>query len=73
MGVSFPTAIARDRVCLKCNQTFFSRGPANRICPRCNQLNAKLVLIPDRMLQSQRGQKYRNGDPIEAIDQQGSR
>jgi hypothetical protein len=32
-----------------------------------------LVLIPDRMLQSQRGQKYRNGDPIEAIDQHGSR
>jgi len=25
------------------------------------------------MLQSQRGQKYRNGDPIEAIDQHGSK
>ena len=73
MGIHLPLPIARDRVCLKCNKTFFSQGPANRICPRCHKLNWKLAQMPDRMLQSERGQKYRNGDPIDPIDQHGSR
>ncbi len=56
--------IVKDRGCLKCGQVFRSRGPHNRICPKCHRINAKLGSIPEGVLQMQRGQKYHNGWPI---------
>jgi predicted RNA-binding Zn-ribbon protein involved in translation (DUF1610 family) len=29
----------KPRVCLRCNKTFASTGPGNRICPPCGQVN----------------------------------
>lgn len=29
----------KPRVCLKCNHTFPSKGPENRICPECQTEN----------------------------------
>jgi hypothetical protein len=34
------------RRCLKCGGAFPSEGPFNRICARCNAINAKLVACP---------------------------
>lgn len=68
MGAPILRAIVRNRVCLKCDKTFLSRGPGNRICPKCHRLNAKLVQIPERVMQKERGLKYHNGEVIEPID-----
>ena len=67
MGAHFLPLMVRDRVCLKCNRSFPSQGPHNRICPSCHQLNAKLVQIPDQMLQNQRGQKFHNGELVKEM------
>lgn len=56
--------IVKDRSCLKCSCLFRSRGPHNRICPKCHRINTKLGTIPESVLQSQRGQKYHNGWPM---------
>jgi tRNA(Ile2) C34 agmatinyltransferase TiaS len=29
--------LARPRVCLRCDRTFASAGPQNRICPTCQR------------------------------------
>ena len=68
MGVISPLPMVRNRVCLKCDRSFLSQGPHNRICPACKQLNFKLVQAPDRVIQKQRGLKYHNGEVIEPID-----
>jgi Holliday junction resolvase RusA-like endonuclease len=59
-----PSAVAspaKPRNCLKCGKMFDSLGPGNRICPRCQQANAR-VAISERELQAQRGQKRQNGE-----------
>jgi len=61
-AISPPLQLVRERACLKCNQSFRSRGPHNRICPDCHRINAKLGQIPDRVLQKERGQKFHNGE-----------
>ena len=33
-----------QRRCLKCGKMFTSAGSGNRICPRCNDANARLVM-----------------------------
>lgn len=49
------------RVCLKCNETFPSKGPANRICKKCARINAGYGSIPEAVLAKQRGSKRHNG------------
>ena len=56
---------AKQRTCLKCNRLFDSAGPANRICRRCLQINDRLPNLSEAQLKTQRGEKRRNGDPIE--------
>lgn len=51
----------KQRTCLKCGKVFDSSGPANRICKRCAQINARLP-ITEEQLQKQRGTKRRNGE-----------
>jgi hypothetical protein len=34
----------KDRVCLRCNKTFLSTGPGNRICDPCDDLNVKQTI-----------------------------
>jgi hypothetical protein len=54
---------ARMRVCLKCQQEFFSTGPGNRICKKCNRENlARYGYITESMLAAERGRKYWNGE-----------
>jgi phage FluMu protein Com len=52
----------KPRICLKCNKTFSSRGPGNRICPRCREVNSKLSYLSERMVALQRGEKRHNGE-----------
>ncbi|CAN5265659.1 hypothetical protein BH11PLA2_BH11PLA2_36980 [soil metagenome] len=52
---------AKPRKCLKCDKTFDSSGPANRICPKCQQVNARIALS-DEELEAQRGRKFCNGE-----------
>lgn len=52
----------KPRTCLKCGKLFDSQGPANRICPRCQKINTK---VRESELQKQRGEKRRNGNPLE--------
>ncbi len=52
---------AAKRVCLKCNQTFPSKGPGNRICRKCARINAGYGSIPEAVLAKQRGSKRHNG------------
>lgn len=56
--------VVKERTCLKCGHPFLSAGPQNRICPKCQRINAKLGTISEAALQMQRGQKYHNGWPI---------
>ncbi|XZE55784.1 RusA family crossover junction endodeoxyribonuclease [Planctomycetaceae bacterium SH139] len=49
------------RSCLRCDEAFVSTGPGNRICESCAFLNA---LLPDAM-PIERGQKFRNGEPMQ--------
>ncbi len=55
----------KQRTCLKCNKLFDSAGPANRICPACQRINARLPKLSEAQLQKQRGEKRRNGEPLE--------
>ena len=56
---------ARMRVCLKCQREFFSSGPGNRICKKCNRENlARYGYMTESMLAAQRGRKYWNGEPL---------
>jgi hypothetical protein len=57
----------KKRTCLKCNQLFDSTGPGNRICRRCQQINARLPRLSEEQLQKQRGVKRHNGEIIEPI------
>jgi hypothetical protein len=34
---SHPGIAVRERVCLRCDQTFLSQGPNNRLCPACRE------------------------------------
>jgi len=36
-GTSHPGKSMRERVCLRCDQTFLSQGPNNRLCPACRE------------------------------------
>lgn len=54
---------AKPRKCLKCDKTFDSGGPANRICAKCQRKNAH-VAISDEELAAQRGAKRHNGDVL---------
>lgn len=58
---------AKERTCLKCNRPFKSSGPGNRICKRCNQLNARLPRYTEEQLQKQRGVKRHNGEVMEPV------
>lgn len=69
MGVISPLPLVRNRLCLKCDRSFRSRGPSNRICPACKRVNARLGQIPDRVLQKDRGLKFHNGELIEAFEE----
>ena len=51
----------KTRVCLKCNESFPSTGPGNRICKKCARINAKFGPIPEAVLAKQRGTKRHNG------------
>jgi hypothetical protein len=42
-------------------------GPGNRICKRCQHINAKLPRFTEEQLQKQRGVKRHNGETIEPI------
>ena len=53
----------KQRTCLKCNKLFDSAGPGNRICRWCAQANARLS-VTEEQLQKQRGEKRRNGEPM---------
>ena len=56
---------ARMRVCLKCQQEFFSAGPGNRSCKKCNRENlARYGHLTEAMLAVERGRKYWNGEPL---------
>jgi Holliday junction resolvase RusA-like endonuclease len=54
---------AKPRKCLKCDRAFDSSGPANRICPKCQQANARIA-IRDEELEAQRGRKLCNGEVL---------
>jgi len=57
---------ARMRVCLKCQRKFFSTGPGNRICKKCNRENmARYGHMTEWQLAVQRGRKYWNGEPMD--------
>lgn len=36
----------RLRICLKCNKSFDSKGPWNRICYECTRKNDKIYTVP---------------------------
>ncbi len=55
----------KQRTCLKCNKPFESVGPANRICRRCQQINNRLTGTTEAQMKKQRGEKRRNGEPLE--------
>lgn len=57
----------KKRTCLKCNRLFDSMGPGNRICRRCQQINARLPRYTEEQLQKQRGVKRRNGEIMEPV------
>ena len=54
-------SVPAKRVCLKCSQTFLSKGPGNRICKKCARINAGYGSIPESVLAKQRGSKRHNG------------
>jgi len=58
------TVRVAQRVCLKCDKTFLSKGPQNRICPNCSRVNAQFGFIPEAVLAKQRGKKRHNGEEI---------
>ena len=53
------------RVCLKCDKQFNSNGPGNRICGKCQKINAKYDNLPEALLAKERGVKRHNGEVIE--------
>ena len=53
------------RRCLKCNESFHSKGAGNRICKDCRRINAALGPISEAQLAAQRGAKRMNGIPLE--------
>jgi hypothetical protein len=53
----------KPRKCLKCDKAFHSSGPANRICPKCQQANVRIA-ISDEELEAQRGRKLCNGEVL---------
>ena len=55
----------QKRTCLKCGDQFDSMGPANRICPACQKINARLPAFGAAELKKQRGGTWRNGERIE--------
>ena len=57
----------KKRMCLKCDRLVDSSGPGNRICRRCQQVNAKLPRFTEEQMQKQRGVKRHNGEIIEPI------
>ena len=65
MGVMIPAPSIKQRVCLKCNKSFRSLGPGNRICRKCHRVNARLAMRPERVLQRERGRKYHNGESMD--------
>ncbi|CAN5469779.1 hypothetical protein BH11PLA2_BH11PLA2_21090 [soil metagenome] len=56
----------KPRKCLKCDKTFDSSGPANRICPKCQRTNARIVMS-DGELDAQRGRKFCNGEVLRTV------
>lgn len=56
----------KKRTCLKCNKLFDSKGPGNRICKRCSEINASLYLT-EQQIQKQRGAKRHNGELMEPV------
>ena len=57
----------KQRTCLKCSRPFNSTGPGNRICKRCQQLNARLPPFTEAQMQKQRGAKRHNGEIMEPV------
>ena len=56
---------ARTRMCLRCLTGFHSLSPANRICRKCRQINAKLYrFYPECVLAKERGRKYYNREVL---------
>ena len=59
-------SLQQIRTCLKCNKSFLSDGPANRICKSCNAENhRKYGHMPDDRFAVERGRKFHNGEPME--------
>ena len=52
---------ARPRSCLKCGKPFFSAGPGNRICDRCDARNARLG-VREAHMRGERGVKRHNNE-----------
>ena len=52
-------------MCLRCLTGFHSLSPANRICRKCRQINAKLYrFYPECILAKERGRKYYNREVL---------
>lgn len=62
-----PVMQAKQRTCLKCNRLFPSTGPGNRICSKCQRINARLPRYTEAQLQKQRGIKRHNGEIMEPV------
>ena len=65
MGVMFQPTRVKQRVCLKCDKSFQSIGPGNRICAKCRRANKWLLLRPESLVQRERGRKYHNGELLD--------
>lgn len=48
----------KERSCLKCSRIFYSHGPGNRICPRCNGNFSK----SNGYIPVEEGRQRQNGD-----------
>lgn len=53
----------KQRLCLKCQKPFISKGPGYRICADCNAANS-YIPITERQLAATRGIKMRNGKDV---------
>lgn len=57
----------KKRTCLKCQRLFDSRGPGNRICSRCQEINDRLPRFTEAQLQKQRGVKRHNDEIMDPV------
>ena len=58
--------LVMQRKCLKCDKEFNSVGPANRICPKCGEVNAKIRIPPRDPNTKETGSGFRRGTDVGA-------